>query len=128
MFICYKTSVLKVPKYLVTGFCKVLYQLFIKINFFVNIFLTQSLSSFHKIVVLVPNRLQHMKSKSMRQLHALPQNSEVIDMWKIMHHLTSRCLVVCNDYPFRTPWFSFFLQWVVQTIMKLKLKQASKEF
>ena len=26
-FICYKTSFLKVPKYLVTGFCKVFYQL-----------------------------------------------------------------------------------------------------
>ena len=55
LFICYKTSVLKVPKYFVTGSCKVLYQLVIEVNFFENIFITQLLFSFHEIVVLVPN-------------------------------------------------------------------------
>ena len=30
--------------------------------------------------------------------------------------------------PFRTPWFSFFLPQEVQTIIKLKLIHASKEF
>ena len=59
-FICYRTCVLKVPKYLVTGFCKVLYQVFIKVNFLINIFNTQLLFSFHKIVVSVPN--YHAKS------------------------------------------------------------------
>ena len=54
-FICYKISVPKVPRYLITSFCKVLYQLFIKLNFFLNIFITQLLYSFHKIIVSVPN-------------------------------------------------------------------------
>ena len=46
-FICYKTSAFKTPKHLVTGFVKVLYQIFIKFNFLVNMFVPQLLSSFH---------------------------------------------------------------------------------
>ena len=53
--ICYKTCILKAPKYLVTGFCKVLYQIFIKVDFFLSVFIIQLLFSFHKIVLLVPN-------------------------------------------------------------------------
>ena len=49
-FICYKTSVTKVPENLITAFCKDLYQLFIKLKFFVNIFIPQLLFSFHKII------------------------------------------------------------------------------
>ena len=54
-FICHKTSAFKTPKHLVTGFVKVLYQISIKFNFLVNMFVPQLLSSFHKIVVSVPN-------------------------------------------------------------------------
>ena len=45
-FICHKNSIFKALKKLVTGFCKVLYQLVIKVNFFVNIFITQQLFQF----------------------------------------------------------------------------------
>ena len=59
-FICYETSVFKAREYLASGFCKVLYQRFIKVNFFVNIFITQFLFGFHSIVVSVPN--YHIRS------------------------------------------------------------------
>ena len=45
-------------------------------------------------------RLQHMKNKVTPQSHVLPQNSEAIDVRKVAHHPPSRCVVVCNDYPY----------------------------
>lgn len=54
LFICFKTSVFKVLKHLVVGFCMGFYQFFIKFNFFANRFITQLLFSFLKAVVSVP--------------------------------------------------------------------------
>ena len=73
-------------------------------------------------------RLQHIKSKGMWQSHASSRNKEAIDMWKVTHHPQSRCVVVCDDYSFQNTTVFFLLQWEVQTIIKLKLKQALKEF
>ena len=84
----------------------------------------------HMIVAFgVQHRLQHVKNKGVRQSHALSQNSEALDMWKVVCHPPSRYLVACNDYSFYNTIFLFLLQqWDSQTIIKLKLKQASKEF
>ena len=38
LLICYKISAFEAPKHLATGFCEVLYKIFIKLDFFVNIF------------------------------------------------------------------------------------------
>ena len=69
-----------------------------------------------------------MKNKGVQQSHTLSQSSEAIDVLKITCHSPSRLLLmIAMIIPFRTPVF-FLLQWEVQTIIKLKLKQASKEF
>ena len=70
------------------------------------------------------HRLRQMKNKGMQQSHALSQNSEPIDMWKVAHHPPSRCAMII---PFRTLQFSFFYNEKYK-LNKLKLKQASKEF
>ena len=84
----------------------------------------------HMIVAFgAQHGLQHVKNKGVRQSHALSQNSEALDMWKVVRHPPSRYLVACNDYSFYNTIVLFFLQqWDSQTIVKLKLKQASKEF
>ena len=75
-----------------------------------------------------PNyRLHHTKNRGVQQSHVLPQNLKAIDVWKVAHHPPSRCVVVCSDHFWKTIVF-FLLEWDVQTIIKLKLKQASKEF
>ena len=69
-----------------------------------------------------------MKNKGMQQLHTLSRSSEAIDVLKITRQSPSRLLLmIAMITPFRTPVF-FLLQWEAQTIIKLKLKQASKEF
>ena len=66
-----------------------------------------------------------MKNKGVQQLHASSWNSEAIDMWKVARHPPSSFVVVCDDYPFLNTIVFFLLQWDVQTIIKLKLKQTS---
>ena len=64
----------------------------------------------------------------MQQLHTLSRSSEAIDVLKITCQSPSRLLLmIAMIIPFRAPVF-FLLQWEAQTIIKLKLKQASKEF
>ena len=74
------------------------------------------------------DRLQHKQNKGVRQSHALSQNSEAIDMWKVSCHPPSRHVEACDDYTFKNAIVFFLLQWHVWTIIKLKLKQASKEY
>ena len=76
----------------------------------------------------VYRRLCHMKNKGVRQLHALPQNSEAIDVRKVAHHPSSRQMVVCDDYPFQNIIDFFLLQLDVWTIIQLILKEASEGF
>ena len=38
--------------------------------------------------------LRHMKNKGVRQSHALPRNSEAIDVWKVARHPRSRPVVL----------------------------------
>ena len=45
-------------------------------------------------------RFWHMKNKGVQLSHALLQNSEAIDMWEVTCLLSSRRVVVCDDYPF----------------------------
>ena len=40
----------------------------------------------------------------------------------------NRRVMACNDYSFKNIIVFILLQWDVQTIIKLKLKQASKEY
>ena len=58
----------------------------------------------------------------------MSRNSEAIDVRKVARHPPSRCVVVCNDYSFKNNIVFFLLQWDIWTIIKLKLKQASKEY
>ena len=73
-------------------------------------------------------RLRHKKNKGVRQSHASSRNSEAIDVWKVARHLPNRRVVVCDDYSFKSTIVFILLQWDVRTIIKLKLKQASKEY
>ena len=73
-------------------------------------------------------RLRLMKSKGVRQSQASSRNSEAIDVWKVTRHPPSRRMVACHDYSFKNTTVFFLLQWKAQTIIKLKLKQTSKEF
>ena len=79
---------------------------------------------FHQMIT----RLWHQKRKGLRQSHALSQNSEAIDVSKVACQPPSRHVVVCDDYSFKSTMVSLLLQWDVRTIIKLKLKQASKEY
>ena len=72
-------------------------------------------------------RLWHKKNKGV-QLHTLSQNSESTNMWKVTCHPPSRHVVGCDDYSFKNTIVFFLLQWDVRTIIKLKLKHASKEY
>ena len=72
-------------------------------------------------------RLQHMKNKGVRQSHTMSWNSEAIDVWKVARHPPSRWVVVCDDYSFQNTIAFFLLQWDVETVIKSKLKQASKD-
>ena len=72
-------------------------------------------------------RLWHKKNKGVRQSHASSRYSEAIDVWKVARHPPSRRVVACDDYSFKKTIVFFLLQWDVWTIIKLKLKQASKE-
>ena len=60
--------------------------------------------------------------------HASPQNSEGTDVWKVARHPPSRRVVACDDYSCKNTIVFFLLQWDVRTIIKLKLKQVSKEY
>ena len=74
------------------------------------------------------SRLGHMENKGERQSHASSPDSEAIDVWKVARHPPGRRVVACNDYSFWNTIVFFLLQWKAQTIIKLKLKQALKEF
>ena len=80
----------------------------------------------HVLVKL--SRLQHKKKKGVQQSHASSRNSEAIDVWKVACHPPSRRVVACDDYSFKNTIVFFLLQWDVWTIIKLKLKHASKEY
>ena len=41
-----------------------------------------------------------MKNKGVRQSHALSQNSEAMDVWKVARHSPIRRVVACDDYSF----------------------------
>ena len=69
-----------------------------------------------------------MKNKGVQQSHALSWNSEAIDMWKVTCNPASKRMVACDYYSFQNTIVFFILQGDVQTKIKLKLKQASKEF
>ena len=73
-------------------------------------------------------RLRHKKNKGVRQSHTLSQNSEAIDVWKVARHPPRKRVVACDDYSFKNTIVFFPLQWHEWTIIKLKLKQASKEY
>ena len=73
-------------------------------------------------------RLRHMKNKGVQQSHALSRNSEAMYIWKVARHPPNRCVVVYDDYSFKNTTVFFLLQWNAWVIIKLKLKQASKEF
>ena len=77
-------------------------------------------------------RLCHKKNKGMQQFqnfqNFLSRISEAIDVWKVVRHTPSRHVVACDDYSFKSTIVLFLLQWDIQTIIKLKLKQASKEY
>ena len=66
-----------------------------------------------------------MKNKGVQQSHASSRNSEAIEVWKVTCNPPSGRVVAWMIIPFRTIVF-FLLQREVQTIIKLKLKQASK--
>ena len=72
--------------------------------------------------------LWHQKKKGVRQSHALSQNSEAIDVSKVTCQPPSRRVVAWDDYSFKSTIVSLLLQWDVRTIIKLKLKRASKEY
>ena len=74
------------------------------------------------------NRLQHIKNKGVQQPHASSQNSDPTDVRKVARHPPSRPVIVCNDYSFQNTIVFVLIQRKAQTIIKLKLKQASKEF
>ena len=67
-----------------------------------------------------------MKNKDVQKSNALSRNSEAIDVRKVACHPPSRHEVVCNNYFFKNTIVFFLLQYDVQTITKLKLKQASR--
>ena len=69
-----------------------------------------------------------MKNKGMWQSDALSQNSEAIGMWKVACHPPSRDVGACDNYSFQNTIVFFLLQCLVRTIIKLNLKQVSKEF
>ena len=73
-------------------------------------------------------RLWHKKNKGVQQSHASSRNSEAIAMWKVACHPLNRHVVVCDDYSFKNTRVFILLQWDVWTIIKLKLKQTSKEY
>ena len=80
------------------------------------------------LVQPLDQRLRHKKIKGLRQSHTSSRNSEAIDMWKVARHPPSRRVVACDDYSFKKAIVFFLLQWDVRTIIKLKLKHASKEY
>ena len=69
-----------------------------------------------------------MKNKGVRQSHSSSRNPDGIDVWKVARHPSNRRVVACDDYYFKNTIIFFHLQWQVQTIIKLKVKQAWKEF
>ena len=78
--------------------------------------------------ISIAARLQHKKNKGVRQSHASSWNLEVRDVWKVARHSPNRRVVACNGYSFKNTIVFILLQWDVWTIIKLKLKQASKEY
>ena len=62
-----------------------------------------------------------------KHMHASSQNSEAVDVRKVARHPPSRRVVACDDYSFYNNIVFSLLQWKTQTIIKLKLKQVSKE-
>ena len=73
-------------------------------------------------------RLWYKKNKVVQQSHASPWNLEAIDLWKVARHPPSSHVVACEDYSFKNTIVFFLFKWGIQTIIKLKLKQASKEY
>ena len=61
-------------------------------------------------------------------MHASSQNSEAIDVRKVARHPPSRRVVAYDDYSFKNTIVFFLLQWDIQSIIKLKSKQTSKEY
>ena len=74
-------------------------------------------------------RLRHKKNKGVQQLHASSRNSEAIDVWKVARIPPEGVWwCACDDYSLKNTIVFILLQWDVQTIIKLKLKQDSKEY
>ena len=74
-------------------------------------------------------RLRHKKNKGVQQLHASSRNSEAIDVWKVARIPPEGVWwCACDDYSLKNTIVFILLQWDVQTIIKLKLKQTSKEY
>ena len=54
-------------------------------------------------------KLGHKKNKGMQQSHTSSQNSETIDVWKVVCHPPIRCVMACDDYSFKSTMVFFLL-------------------